>query len=176
MNSVPSILTPYELNSNKAPAFWEVDILWLILADSAQTGGSLTMLEQICPRNSGPPPHTHSQQESYYILEGQMTVLVDGRKLVATQGSFVNVPPNAVHSFRIDSETARILNMYTPAGFERLITELGEPAPERVLPPPGRPMKAASDAMQALLKEIGMVWLDLPDTLREEIQPELKHQ
>ncbi len=163
-------IEPYELNRDNAPAFWEVDILWLILADATQTGGALTMMEQICPRNSGPPPHTHAQQESYYILEGQMTVVVGGKTLVATQGSFLNVPPNTVHSFRVDTDTARILNMYVPAGFERLITELGEPAPQRVLPPPGRPMKAKPEDVRRVLQQIGMTWVNEPDTLRQPKQ------
>lgn len=156
----------YEVNRNSAPAFWEVDILWLILADGAQTGGALTMLEQICPRNSGPPPHTHAQQESFYVLEGQMTVIVGGTTFVATQGSFLNVPPDTVHSFRVDTETARILNMYVPAGFERIITELGEPAPARRLPPAGRPMKGTPEDVRRVGDAIGMKWVDEPDTLR----------
>lgn len=162
-------LLPYALNRDQAPAFWEVDILWLILADASQTDGSLTMMEQVCPKNSGPPPHTHAQQESFYVLEGQMTVLVGGKTLVATQGSFLNVPPNTVHSFRVDSDSCRILNMYTPAGFERIITEFGEPAPKRSLPPPGRPMKGKPEDIARVSKAIGMTWLtDEPDVIRQQ--------
>lgn len=169
MTEQKTSLLPYELNRDKAPAFWEVDILWLILADESQTGGALTMMEQVCPKNSGPPPHFHAQQESYYILEGQMTVLAGGKELVATQGSFLNVPPHTVHSFRVDTETCRMLNMYTPAGFERMITAFGDPAPERKLPPPGRPMKGSPGDMARISQEIGMTWLvDEPDVLRQQ--------
>ena len=127
------------------------------------------MSEQLCPRNSGPSPHTHVQQDSFYVLEGQMTVIVGGETLIATQGSFVNVPPNTVHSFRVDTETARILNMYVPSGFERIITELGEPAPERVLPPSGRPMRGKPEDVRRVSEAIGMRGVNEPDKLRTNL-------
>lgn len=166
--------TAFERNRSQAPAYWEVDILWLLLADGAQTGGTFSQLEQLCPKNSGPPPHTHTQTESFYILEGEITFLIDDKTLVGTKGSFVTVPPGTVHSFRVDSETALILNSYVPAGFELMITELGEPASERTLPPQGRPFRHSPEEVARVVEKSGMKWLDVPDTLRGASDPRMR--
>ena len=159
-------IEPYELSRDQAPAYWEVDILWILLADGARTGGTFSQLEQLCPKGSGPPPHFHKQVENFYIIDGEITFLVDGKEFKGTKGSFVTVPAGTVHSFRVDSETALVLNSYVPAGFELMITELGEPAPERTLPPKGRPMKHSPEEIASVVQRSGMKWLDLPDTLR----------
>lgn len=164
----------FELNRNQAPAFWEVDILWLLLAAGEQTGGTFSQLEQLCPKNSGPPPHTHTQTESFYILEGEITFLIGDKRLVGTKGSFVTVPPGTVHSFRVDSETALILNSYVPAGFELMITELGEPALERALPPQGRPFLHSPEEVARVVERSGMKWLDVPDILRQDADPRIR--
>ena len=158
---------PYELNRDQAPAYWEVDILWLLLADGSQTGGAFSLLEQLCPKGSGPPPHTHTQIENFYIMDGVITFLVDGKQIVGKKGSFLTVPANTVHTFRVDSETARILNSYIPAGFEITITELGEVAPERVLPPKGRTFHRSPAEIRRVIEASGMTVLNEPDTLRQ---------
>jgi len=157
-------------NSADAPAYWEVDILWLILATGETTNGQYSLMEQLCPKNSGPPPHTHTQREMFYILDGEITFLSGERMITAGAGSSVNVPPNTVHSFRVDTETARVLNSYTPAGFERLIIETSRPAETRTLPPKGPPMTAGDFAgIKRIVEEVGMTWLDTPDVLRDNL-------
>ncbi len=165
---------PYELNRDDAPAYWEVDILWLLLADGRQTGGAFSQFEQLCPKDSGPPPHTHTQIENFYIMDGVITFLVDGNVIVGKKGSFVTVPAGTVHSFRVDSETALILNSYVPAGFELVITELGDAAPERTLPPKGRTMKHSPEEMARVVERSGMKWVDMPDTLRDQADPRMQ--
>lgn len=160
-------IKPYELHNSQAPAFWQVDILWILLASSEQTGGSYTLLEQICPQGSGPGPHYHDQDEAFYILDGEITFVEDGEIIEGVAGSFIFVPRGVVHSFRVKSETARILNSYTPGGFERVIIELGEPALERVLPPLGRPMQGDREKAMRVIAEAGMHVVDGPDLLRD---------
>ena len=159
-------IKPYELNTEQAPAYWQVDILWRILASSEQTGGSYTLLDQICPKDSGPGPHYHDQDEAFYILEGEITFVENGEIIEGVAGSFIFVPRGTVHSFRVKSETARVLNSYTPGGFERVIMALGEPAPERVLPPPGRPMQGDREKAMRVIAEVGMHVVNEPDILR----------
>lgn len=159
---------PYELNQTQAPAFWQVDILWILLASSEQTGGAYTLLEQLCPRDSGPSPHFHDQDEAFYILDGEITFAVGDEIIEGTPGSFVWVPRGTVHTFRVRSETARLLNSYTPGGFERIIKALGESAPQRVLPPPGRPMQGDRETAMKAMQDIGMHIVNQPDVLRPE--------
>jgi len=68
----------------------------------------------------------------------------------------------------VDSETATLLNSYTPAGFERTITELGERAQARTIPPADRPaIPGGMNNAIALFREIGMHLVQEPDPLRE---------
>ena len=68
----------------------------------------------------------------------------------------------------MDSKTATILNSYTPAGFERAILELGEPAQDRTLQPFDRPaVPGGMGKGLALFREIGMYLVEEPDVLRK---------
>ena len=174
MNRQVKAPLPYAINREEAPAYWEVDILWLLLADGKQTGGAFSLLEQLCPKNSGPPPHTHTQIENFYVIDGEITFLIGEQTVVGRTGSFVTVPGGTVHSFRVDSETALILNSYVPAGFELMISELGEVAPERSLPPKGRPFQHSPEEVARVVERSGMRWLDMPDTLRDSADPRMR--
>jgi hypothetical protein len=66
-------LKPYGIDVNDAPAYWSQGILWTILATAEQTGGSYSLVEELCPKHSGPPPHTHEQDEVIYLIEGKLT-------------------------------------------------------------------------------------------------------
>lgn len=161
-------IKPYGLSVQQAPAYWAQDSLWTVLATSQQTGGSYSLMEQICPQRSGPPPHTHEQDEALYILDGQLTLIAGSERLTASAGSFIYIPAHCVHSFRVDTAEVRLLNFYLPGGFERTLTELAVPTKLRTLPPASATPTGPSEREQSLFKEIGMVWLALPDSLREE--------
>lgn len=157
---------PFTVNYKEGKAFWQVDILWVVLAGSAYTNGQYTMLWQLCPKGSGPPPHYHDQDEGFFVTEGEITYLAGGEQLVAKTGAFVWIPRGTVHSFRVDSETATLLNFYTPGGFEKIITEASLPAESFTLPPKGLPMKMDSAQVRKISEEIGMHWGQEPDVLR----------
>lgn len=161
--------TPYTETVEQGPAYWMVGILWVMLATGDQTGGGYSLMWELCPRGSGPGPHYHDQDEQFFIMDGEITYRADGEDLKAGPGSFVLIPRGTVHSFRVDSETATLLNSYTPAGFERTITELGERAQAREIPPSDRPaIPGGMDAAMALFREIGMHLVQEPDSLRQD--------
>jgi quercetin dioxygenase-like cupin family protein len=162
-------VNPYGVTIDEAPAFWEAGALWLLLASGEQTAGRYSLLWELCPQGSGPAPHTHEQDEQVYVLDGKLTFRIGNQLLVASAGWFLLIPHGTVHSFRVDSETATILTSYTPAGFERVITELSVPAKTRTLPPSGLPPNVTD--MRHVLKvfaQAGAHWVDEPDTLRPE--------
>jgi mannose-6-phosphate isomerase-like protein (cupin superfamily) len=68
----------------------------------------------------GPETHTHdAEDDAFYMLEGELTFVVDGEELVAGARTFVLVPPGVPHTFanRRD-EIARFVNVHAPAGFD----------------------------------------------------------
>jgi quercetin dioxygenase-like cupin family protein len=68
-------------------------------------------------------PHSHpDEDDSFYILEGELVFELGGEDVTAPAGTFVLVPPGVEHGFRNDTaEPVRILNIHAPAGFDRRI-------------------------------------------------------
>jgi quercetin dioxygenase-like cupin family protein len=69
---------------------------------------------------AGPDPHTHDDQtDSFYILEGELDVYVNGEWTRAAPGAYVAAPPGIAHGFtKRDPGTVRFLNIHAPGGFE----------------------------------------------------------
>jgi quercetin dioxygenase-like cupin family protein len=65
---------------------------------------------------SGPPPHTHPWDEAYYVLEGQVLVVVGDDERVLEPGDVANVPGGEQHLYRILSPRARFLVITSPEG------------------------------------------------------------
>ena len=53
---VPGIA--FHRDRDTAPAYWMLDLLWLVLADGRETGGAYSVMEQLMPQSSGPPSRT----------------------------------------------------------------------------------------------------------------------
>ncbi len=159
-------LEPYGLHITQAPAYWYNDILWTLLASAKQTGDSYSLMETVCPELSGLPPHTNEQDEMIYVLEGEAMFLVGDQTFVAKAGTFVFIPEGVVHCFRIESNTARLLNFSSPAGFEQVISEVGRAAPPRTLPPIGVSQHVDTEKEKALMERVGMHQVAVPDLPR----------
>jgi quercetin dioxygenase-like cupin family protein len=159
--------TSFIHHADAAPAYWMQGILWTMLADRDDTGGRWSMMEQLMRKGAGPPPHKHLwSDETFYILDGTITFLMGDEIKTAHKGAFVNIARNTRHGFRVDSDTARILNGYTPASMEAMLAELGKRTTERTLPPPGPPQPPGKPQMpEELLARYGLIWLDGPDPL-----------
>jgi mannose-6-phosphate isomerase-like protein (cupin superfamily) len=67
--------------------------------------------------------HVHeNEDDSFYILEGEITFMLPDGDLVAPAGTFVLIPPGVEHGFRNDSDRpARILNVHAPGGFDHRV-------------------------------------------------------
>ena len=114
--------------------------VYRFLATGDDTDGRYAVWEALVPPGGGPPPHVHSrEEEGFYILEGEITVLVGDKRLVATAGMFANMPVGTPHSFKNESSrSARMLISVAPAGLEKMFFEVGVPLPEgstTALPP-----------------------------------------
>lgn len=140
---------PYILQHDAAPAFWLVGTLWLPLATGVQTANKLALLEQSMPTGLGPPAHRHPfAAEGFYVLGGTCVFNADGRSLRAGPGTFVHIPRRLPHSFSVETADARVLNFYTPAGFEMVVIGMARPAESRERPAiedsqPGSPEQLA---------------------------------
>ena len=95
------------------------------------------------------PPHIHSrEEESFYVLEGEITLQVGEERVVATVGTFANLPVGTPHSFKNESRRpAKLLTWVAPAGLEQMFFQFGVPVPQGATtaapPTKGRGRKAA---------------------------------
>jgi len=96
-----------------------------IKADRSLTNGRLSLVEQVIPAGFGSPWHVHhSEDESFYVLSGRMTVILDGTVHSLAAGDFAFGPRGVPHGFRIDgTEPARILLMTSGSDFADFIGE-----------------------------------------------------
>ena len=90
------------------------------------TGGSIGVVEAVLPDGMGPPRHIHkSEDEAFYVLEGEVEFLIGGRTVREPAGSFVFIPRGTVHSFtNAGASPGRLLAIFTPAGFEGFFEEV----------------------------------------------------
>ena len=72
------------------------------------------------PHSDGPPIHLHEEEDdSFYVLEGEITFIVEDDEVLAGPGTFVLVPPGVRHTFANRGDAvARMLNIHAPAGFD----------------------------------------------------------
>jgi mannose-6-phosphate isomerase-like protein (cupin superfamily) len=114
--------------------------LYTFLAVCEETGGRYALWDAVIPPGGGPPPHVQTREhEGFYVLEGEIAFHADGRRVVAGPGTFLNVPPGVVHSFRNETDrSARQLIWVAPAGLEKLFAETGRAVadPSAPIPPP----------------------------------------
>ena len=134
---------------------------WLLtfLATGDDTGGRFALMEQVARKGNVPPRHIHHREdETFYVVEGEMTFSVGDQTIKATAGTMVFAPRDIAHSFTIDSEQVRMLVMVAPAGAEGFFKACSVPAPSMTLPPPmGEPpySEIQKQKMMALAAEYG---------------------
>lgn len=121
---------------------WVLGDLYEFKAVSEDTHGAFATWETtVTPELPGPPPHIHHREdETFYVLEGEVELSADGRLIVATTGAFVNIPKGTLHTFRnAGTKPAKLLVSVVPGGFEKFFDEVGEPVTDPNSPPAGPP-------------------------------------
>ena len=88
-----------------------------ILAFKEDTGGTYSFIEAKVFPGGGPISHIQTREhEGIYIIEGQIIFNVDGQRIEAKPGTFVNIPPNVLHSFKNEtSEIAKLIIVLSPS-------------------------------------------------------------
>ena len=120
----------YSLGKEDGPAVWFLNTLAIVKATTSQTGGAFGLIEQLAPVGAGSPYHVHhGEDETFYILDGELEFFSEGRRFVSGPGGYVFLPRDIPHGFRVvGGSLARFLILITPGGFEGFVTEMGEPA------------------------------------------------
>ena len=117
---------------------WVVDELMTFKATGEDTGGAYSLTDSVVPPGGGPPPHIHHREdEAFWVLEGELEVMVGESTFKASAGSFVHLPKDIPHSYEnIGLGPARFITLIVPAGLERFFEEVGKPVSDVSSPPP----------------------------------------
>ena len=94
-------------------------------------GGFALVEHPIPPRHLAAPIHRHSREDEYsYVLEGRMGALLGDDVVFAETGDLAFKPRDQWHTFwNAGDEPCRILEIISPAGFERYFAEIADAAP-----------------------------------------------
>lgn len=126
------------LNTREDPGYRFLGVPTLTRATGETTNGAFGMIEHWdMPVGFGSPYHTHRREdESFYVLDGYVALVIDGEWRKAGPGAFAYGPRNIAHGFKvIGDRPARMIVICTPSGFERFILDQATPIAE----PPSAP-------------------------------------
>jgi quercetin dioxygenase-like cupin family protein len=127
---------PYaRTTSNEHTRLYLGQHLLTFLANGEDTEGRFSLRLYHGRKGGEPPPHIHTlEDESFYVIDGEVTVKAGGHTFRVRAATWVTVPRNTEHAFTIESPEVRMLTHFTPAGFERYFLEMSEPAEPSTLP------------------------------------------
>lgn len=170
--------------SGRGEVLWFLGTLARMKLEGRQTAGRFGLWEGVLPHGAAPPLHSHLQDETFYVLEGELTAWLvepelanDGSEPLAWVktrgrrcgvGDVVFAPGGTPHTFRIESDTARMLVLSTPAGIEDMVRGVAEPAKWPWLQPPPDGPRVPPDGIASVERQTGMVRHGPPPPHHEE--------
>jgi mannose-6-phosphate isomerase-like protein (cupin superfamily) len=120
--TAPRIISPHE---GVDGFLGSIGVRFMIDGDDAEQRFSLVE-HPMSPRALAAPLHLHTREDEYsFVLEGRMGALLGDDVVEAGPGNLVFKPRNQWHTFwNAGDEPCRILEIISPAGFERFFQEL----------------------------------------------------
>ena len=124
------------------------------LATEAETAGAFLMFEDRLEGGKVTPLHRHPDaDETFYMLEGDILLHVDGAQQALGAGGIAIVPRGVPHAFMVTSAEARMLCLQTPGHGEAFYRHASDPAGE------GTPPEADFDRVRAAAGDTGAIEL-----------------
>ena len=136
--SVQDGMATEEINLKGDAAFRFLGCPTQVRAKAEMTHGAFGLLEHWeMPPGFASPYHTHHREdESFYIVRGEVAFVIDGKWRRVGPGAFVYGPREIPHGFKVvGDQPAQMLLQTTPGGFEQFVIELGQPLTDPVTPP-----------------------------------------
>jgi len=151
---------PKLVGPNDAPEGFLGSIGVRFIVDGSDAAERFSLVEHpMSPRALAAPLHRHTREDEYsFVLQGRMGALLGDDVVEAGPGDLVFKPRNQWHTFwNAGDEPCRILEIISPAGFERFFAELVEM---------GGVLAAGEEALAGLNERYGL-------QMRPETVPEL---
>ena len=145
------------LKSGEGKSYWVLGDLYTFKVTGKETGGALTVIDQVIQPQSGPPPHIHRREdEVFYVREGKFMFLCGEAEYILEEGAFAYIPKGTLHTFKnIADRPGRLMVTITPAGLEDFFYAIGSEAQHGAMhPPPFDP--SVIDKVMKLANEYNM--------------------
>lgn len=98
-----------------------------MLVEGADTEGAFTAVELVHERGFSTPLHVHrNEDEALYVLDGELAVVCGRERWGAGPGGFVHLPRAVPHGLEVVSESARIVVLCVPSGFEHFAEDVAD--------------------------------------------------
>src|SRR2546423_8918163 len=125
--SLPRTTGGQDLGPGQSEALWFNGGLAVLRATGDQTEGRYAVLELLAPKGFASPLHIHRREdEVFVVLSGEVRVQHGETVVEAVAGSLVYGPRNVAHGVRVDSDEARLLLIFGPAGVAGVVREGGK--------------------------------------------------
>ena len=123
----------------------------VIRVSGEDSGGAMTVMEEVPPM-SDTPPHVHSREdELFYVLEGEHVFTLGEQEHRLGPGEAIFCPRGIPHAQRrVEPGVGRELVVFSPGGFEQFFRDLAEAERGGTLGP---------DAYATASKRAGLTWL-----------------
>ena len=156
---------PFFRPSGTAPAVYGPGDLYSMLVTGKESNNVFFQFEAFVPEGGGPPPHIHSREdETFYVISGNLEILLGDKTHLAKAGDFVYIPRGTVHGFKnIGKEMAVQLVTFSPAGVEKFFEEVFPAVKDRKAAPPPITEELISNMNKAAPKH-GLKFLPPPDS------------
>src|SRR6476659_8333592 len=125
------------LRPGAGQAIWFLRNRMTVKATAETTGGAFDLVESLIAPGFSPPLHVHHREdESFWVLEGELSMRCGDRTCQASAGSFVFLPRDVPHTFVVEGDKpARMLTLLTPGGGEGVFIDGGREPDGEGLPP-----------------------------------------
>jgi quercetin dioxygenase-like cupin family protein len=115
---------------------WFLGNLITVRVSREQCGGLYSLLECAGAKDDSPPPHVHhDEDEVFHVIQGELSLTVDGETRTVPAGETAFAPRGVPHTYRVESERARWLVLTAPGEFESFVRAASRPAEQATLPP-----------------------------------------
>jgi quercetin 2,3-dioxygenase len=139
---LPDETVPYVLASGEGDRLLTGDQLHRIVAAQKNTDGEFIIVSSEGPKGDRIVDHYHEKHtETFFCLEGQMTMWANGEEVRLNPGDFLHVPAHTIHSYRLDSHYTKVVGLLASGLFEPFFRTLGDPYEHYIFPSEPQPLR-----------------------------------
>ncbi|WP_245919640.1 quercetin 2,3-dioxygenase [Melittangium boletus] len=158
---VPDKKVPYVLASGEGQRLVAGEQLFSFLGDQQTSGGKFLVVMNEGPAGDMIPTHYHEKHtETFFCLDGSMTMRVNHETLTMAPGDFVHAPARTLHAYQLNSHYTRMIGFLTPGLFESFFRTLGDPYAGHVYPQTPPPFRF--DRVLSKLNELDLKLVQPP--------------